>query len=186
MHELLKYFSLRLTACMRIIRLIMPTQRNSEARQRRTTDHMGADETVVGDVEKLIAWCRKGRTVAIDDIKTFARRTDQRVEIVRRIFERGALIATADGLLVGPEHAEILIAGMSSSKRVLAPEDAAKRGGHNRVPDEERDEAKKYWLDHELSVAQLEEYTGRPYSTLRNWFNAEHPRPDKRGRPRKR
>lgn len=171
---------------MRIIRLIMPTKGNSEARQRRATDHMGADETVVGDVEKLIAWCRKGRVVAIDEIKTFARRTDERVSIVERVFERGAQIATADGTVIGPEHAHILIAGMQSSRRVLDPEDAAKCGGHNRVPDEKRAEALKFWLDNGLSVAQLVEYTGYSYSTLRNWFADEHPRDDKRGRPPKR
>ena len=168
---------------MRIIRLIMPTKGNSEAKQRRATDHMGVDRTVVGNVEELIQMCRKGHVVGIDEIKTFARRTDERVRIVERIFEKGSHIATADGTVVGPEHAHILIAGMQSSRRVLDPEDAAKRGGHNRVPDEERAEALKFWLDNDLSVAHLVEYTGYSYSTLRNWFADEHPRDDKRGRP---
>lgn len=163
----------------------MPTTRNTEAQQRRRTDHMGADETVVGDVELLISWCRKGRTVAIDDIKSLARRTDERVAIVRRIFEKGANIETATGLKVTPEHAEILIAGMSSSRRVLDPKDASKRGGHNKVSDEDRAEALEFWQDHNLSVDQLVKYTGRSYSTLRNWFADEYPRPDKRGRPAK-
>lgn len=163
----------------------MPTTRNTEAQQRRRTDHMGADETVVDDVELLIRWCRPGRVVAIDDIKTFARRTDERVDIVRRIAAKGASIKTAQGLEVSPDQAEILIAGMSSSKRVLDPKDAAKRGGHNRVSDDDRAEALKFWQDHDLSVDQLVKYTGRSYSTLRNWFAEEYPRPDKRGRPAK-
>ena len=68
---------------------------------------------------------------------------------------------------------------------IAVEKERAKRGGWNRVSDEHREKAFKFWKDDNLSVEQLVEYTGYSYSTWRNWFADEHIRKDKRGRPRK-
>jgi hypothetical protein len=181
-----KYLILRNCACMTIIRFIMPTHRNTEAQQRRATDHLEPDLTIVRDVDELLRQLRPGRTVTIDHVKTFARKTSDRIDIVRKIFAAGCDIVTASGAKLTPDQEDIVVELMTANKRALSAKEASRRGGWNKVDDADREKALKFWKDDELSVEQLVEYTGYSYSTLRNWFAAEHPRKDKRGRPRKR
>lgn len=134
-------------------------------------------------IEDLVRLCRPGRTLELDSLDQLGRGTDERVTTARRVFKLGASIRVGD-ILVTADQADILILGMQSRRRKLDPKEAAKRGGHNRISDEVRAEALKYWKDHNLTVAQLEKLTGRNYSTLWQWFARTHPRPDRRGRPR--
>lgn len=163
----------------------MPTHRNTEAQQRRATDHLEPDLTIVRDVDELLRQLRPGRTVTIDHVKMFARKTSDRIDIVRKIFAVGCDIVTASGAKLTPDQEDIVVELMTANKRTLSAKEASKRGGWNKVDDEERQRALKFWLDNKLSVEQLVEYTGYSYSTLRNWFAEEYPRKDKRGRPRK-
>lgn len=137
------------------------------------------------EMERLIQACRRGRVVEFQDLNDIAARTADRVDYVRRIFAKGASIRVGD-LVVSPDQADVLILGMESRRRRMSDAVAEKMGAHNRVPDEDRAEALPFWLDANLSIKQLEQFTGRSISTLRRWFEADYPRPDKRGRPRKR
>jgi len=164
---------------MRIIRLVMPTDREPE-------DDMRAEIVINKDVALAIKSCRPGVVIAIDDVRGLAKRTDQRIEIIRAIFSRGGSLLTRSGVEITPAHEDLVVELLSSRRRELSSSEASQRGGHNRVDDEERARCLKFWNDHDLSAPQLEEYTGRSYSALRNWFAEEYPRPDKRGRPKKR
>ena len=140
--------------------------------------------TLTDGARLLIRQCRPGTIVAVDSLQDLAPRTDDRIAIVQQIFAKGASIQVGD-LVIGPEHVDILVLGMASRRR-KSPEAAGMHGGQNRVSNEDRAKALPYWQDHGLSTKQLENFTGYAYSTLRNWFQDEYPRPDKRGRPRKR
>ena len=134
-----------------------------------------------------------GSTWATDDFGPISLDPYQIAELVGFLVERGISVDVQSQSirLNTPLDARLFIAGLaigarSRSMRTLSTEEAARRGGHNRISDEARKVALSHWNNHALTVPDLVKVTGYGYSTLRNWFADEYPRPDKRGRPRKR
>ncbi len=130
-------------------------------------------------IDAVISYARKGRTVDIDDFRALAPRVEDQIEIIVKVFARGASIKAND-VDVSPELADIFIAGMRARKR--QPVGATASEPWNKASAEDRDNALAVWNMHQLSTKQMEQLSGYSYSSLRRWFGDEHPRPDFRGR----
>ncbi len=174
---------------MKRIRYIRPTKRRPEAHQRAATDHLEpfAIDIVEGDQGRSFATAlkvlKRGNAIVVQDLHTFARRRDTICDMISRIFAKGALIETADNTLHEPECEASLIAGLMTGGGLT--EEKRDRIAHNRISDEQRALAFKYWQDHDLNNQAVARLAGIQYQTMRRWWQTEHPRTGRPGRPKK-
>lgn len=175
---------------MKRIRYIRPTARRPEAHQRAATDHLEpfAIDIVEGDQDRTFANALKilkaENALVVQDMHTFGRRKDTICDRVQAVFKKGAFIEDADGNLHKPECEASLLAGIMTGGGLS--DEKRERIAHNRISDEKRALAFKYWQDHELSNAAVARLAGVSYQSMRRWWQVEYPRPlEKAGRPKK-
>lgn len=175
---------------MKRIRYIRPTKRRPEAHQRAATDHLEpfAIDIVHGDQDRTFKNALKilkaENALVIQDFHTLARNRATICDMIQQVFAKGAYIQTADNELHKPECEASLIAGLMTGGGLT--EERRERIAHNRISDEQRELAFKYWQDHELKNAAVARLAGIQYQTMKRWWQAEYPRPlEKAGRPKK-
>jgi hypothetical protein len=172
---------------MKRIRYIRPTKRRPEAHQRAATDHLEpfAITIVHGEQDRTFKNALKilkaGNALTIQDLHTLARRRDTICDMVSQIFAKGAFIETADGSLHKPACEASLIAGIMTGGCLTVEQ--RERIVHNRIDDEKRALAFKYWQDHSLSNEAVARLAEIQYQTMRKWWQKDFPRPlEKPGR----
>lgn len=166
---------------MKRIRYIRPTKRRPVAHQERATEHLEpfAITIVHGEggrtFENALKILKKGNALVVQDLHTLARRRDTICDMVCRVFSKGALIEDASGNLHKPECEASLIAGITTGGHLTSEQ--RERIAHNRISDERRAFAFKYWRDHSLSNAAVARLAELQYQIMRKWWQDDYPRP---------
>lgn len=155
---------------MKLIHYIRETARTPARTQRRAAEPYRdsiADEVVdgakgsrFGDALKLL---RRGNGLLVYSAAIIGRGAAQRRERVKSVIGKGSVVVGCDTIM-----------------------ESEPKSAHNKTPDDVRENAFKYWQNHELSNKQVAELAGLPYGTMRHWWHGEFPRPRREpGRPKK-
>lgn len=181
--------SAMLSDLMKLIRYIRPTSRWTVAHQERATGHREIAFTIVEGRDRMsfdtvLKMLKPGNGVLVENLQAFARRRDSICDRLKAIFAKRAVVVDAKGNIYAPEHEAIIVeAVMTGGYSVKEPK---KRVAHNRIDDETRAKALELWKRKDLTNKQVSELAGVAYPTMFKWFQAEYPREQQRGRPRKR
>jgi|GEM_PF-5404405 len=174
---------------MKLIRYIRGTTRHPAARQLAATDRDGIAMTVV-EGEQGRTWetalkvAKPGNGILIDSLETLGRKATTRAVRLEAARAKGVSIVIAeDDSTHSPEAIPSLITGLRSGLK----RDPNPRVAHNRIDDEARAAAFRFWQDHDLDNHAVARLAGISYAAMRRWWQAECPRPLRRpGRKRKR
>ncbi len=175
---------------MKRIRYIRPTARRPELHQANATEHLEpfAITIVEGDQGRTFSNALKilkaENALVIQDLHTLARKRVTICDMISQVFAKGAFIETSDNTLHKPECEASLLAGIMTGGTLN--DETRERIVHNRIDDEQRALAFKYWQDKDLNNQAVARLAGISYQTMRRWWQKDYPREGQVGRPKKR
>lgn len=155
---------------MKLVHYIRPTSRITIKVQHEAAEPYSAsviyrvtDSAKGSNFDEALRLLRKGGGLLVHSPIIIGRGAAQRRERIQSVIDKGAVVISCDTIL-------------ESQPRIA----------HNRVSDEKREAAFKYWQDHSLTHKQVADLAGIPYGTMYHWWQKDYARPRREpGRPRK-
>jgi DNA invertase Pin-like site-specific DNA recombinase len=135
---------------MKLTRYIRPTARRSIDDQIAATEQDGISITIIeGDMGRTfkdaLKQLKPGNGLLIENFATLGRRRDTVCDRVEAIFDKRANIVDAEGDVHEPKCRRTLIKAIKSKGITVRGGEPKPRVPHNKISDEDLEEAKKVW-----------------------------------------
>lgn len=118
------------------------------------------------DLDGAVQQMRKGRALVVAQCSVLGRSSEDQIEVINRIAERGGhLIEAATGRATTGDWPEVFAMGVETRKRTpLSPERA--RAMAQKYSDDDIEKARKMWKRKNLTSEFISKRTGIPVNTL--------------------